>query len=739
MIFSRSTLGFVDGGLICSILTAVFVTGLSACGADKPASPFADNNLPDRWQLDAPRHVITWDVTKDARLPHADRVEMSGKRTSAIISYKINAQRELEMSKTLIWPGLRIAPNDTHSSLKIDFSESQPPRGRETLDAKGLERFEPIIKIDGKPVTPVVRQVRFETGLLIITSDLGNTLTLKQTFTPGVENAGYFEFWEITAEHATANKEIEITPIAYSAKLHYKYSEKSVYYYGKPRKPAILREGDYRIAITCAGATGRTLKGVSGKVCEAGVLYSADYATDLPLKPDFQTELNKRAAFARARFADLRFECPDPVLENLFDYSKIRACDSICQTKHGPMHAPGGGAYYAAIWANDTIEYVGPFYPFLGYQYGNMATLNAMGQFARYLNPEYNPLPSSIIAEGTDIWARRLKADGLPDWEGDRGDAAMIAYGYSRFLLAYGDKKEARKFWPAIEWALEYCHRHTTADGVIESASDELEGRFSSGKCNLNTSMLTYGGLRSAADLAEELGKTELAQTYRERSEALHKAVRKYFEANVDGFATYRYHEGCKELRAWICIPLTMRIMDRKQGTIDALFSPQLWTGNGILTAEGSTTFWDRSTLYALRGVFNAGEPDRALEYLQKFSRCRLLGEHVPYVVEAYPEGNGRHLSAESALYCRVITEGLFGITPTGFRSFTMNPSLPTAWNHMALRRVKAFHSTFDVEVTRQNDGQLKITYTLENKKPVDVIIKAGETAKIQLDGRKNE
>lgn len=98
----------------------------------------------------------------------------------------------------------------------------------------------------------------------------------------------------------------------------------------------------------------------------------------------------------------------------------------------------------------------------------------------------------------------------------------MIAYGFSRFLLTYGDKAAALRHWPAIEWVLEYCNRHKTAEGVIESASDELEGHFPSGKCNLNTTMLTYAGLRSAVDLAEELGKTDLARGYRERAEALH-------------------------------------------------------------------------------------------------------------------------------------------------------------------------------------------------------------------------
>ena len=36
------------------------------------------------------------------------------------------------------------------------------------------------------------------------------------------------------------------------------------------------------------------------------------------------------------------------------------------------------------------------------------------------------------------------------------------------------------------------------------------------------------------------------------------------------------------------------------------LFSPRLWSENGLLTQAGSQTFWDRSTLYALRGAFMA-------------------------------------------------------------------------------------------------------------------------------------
>jgi len=115
-------------------------------------------------------------------------------------------------------------------------------------------------------------------------------------------------------------------------------------------------------------------------------------------------------------------------------------------------------------------------------------------------------------------------------------------------------------------------------------------------------------------------------------------------------------------------------LLDRKDGTVAALFSQRLWTADGLATRAGDKTFWDRSTLYALRGVFAAGEKEKALSFLHYYSNRRLLGEHVPYPVEAYPEGGQRHLSSESALYCRIYTEGLFGIRPTGLHAFNITP-----------------------------------------------------------------
>jgi hypothetical protein len=423
-------------------------------------------------------------------------------------------------------------------------------------------------------------------------------------------------------------------------------------------------------------------------------------------------------------FNNLTFTSPDSVLNRMFDFAKIRAMESIYETKGGLVHSPGGGSYYAAIWANDQAEYANPFFAYTGYQTAIEAGINSWRWFSKYMNPEYKPIPSSIIAEGTGFW----------NGAGDRGDMAMIAYGASRFALALGDKKVAEELWPLIEWCIEYSKRKINKDGVISSDSDELEGRFPAGKANLSTSSLLYDALNSAIYLGKDLGKSpKLIAQYSTMAKALKVNIEKYFGAKVDGFDTYRYYDGNDVLRSWICIPLAMGIFDRSKGTLEALFSPKLWTEQGLLTQAGSTTFWDRSTLYGLRGAFAAGETEKGLKFLTYYSNRRLLGEHVPYAVEAYPEGNQRHLSAESALYCRVITEGIFGFRPTGLNSFTITPQLPIAWNKMSLLNIIAFGGrTIDIGVARSG-SRIKIDIVVNGKTVKSLLTLNGTKTEINL------
>lgn len=637
------------------------------------------------WNIDKKGNSITWQVKKGD--VHHDHIEMSGKRVATVFRYGVNEEGSFELNKSMVWPMLRTIPNNTHASLMRRFDWNP-------LDA---------MTINGRSMREEVKSITLN-GTLEVKSDIrlgkDNSLALKRTYFPSMDKPSLVEIYEFT-NTGSKNVNLEIAEVNSQSTTDPK---KGVY-------------GAYTIALQTSGC-GEAVTLQPGKTFTFSASISGYRASEGKLATCVASEeLAKRKEVVADWMNNLVLETPDPVINEMFAFSKVRACEPIYETKGGPMQGPGGESYYAAIWANDQAEYINPYFPYVGYAYGNASAVNSFKHFARFMNDEWKPIPSSIIAEGDDIW----------NGAGDRGDAAMIAYGAARYALASGNKEEAKELWPLIEWCLEYNHRKLNDGGVVASDADELEGRFPAGKANLCTSSLYYDALLSAAYLAEDLGRGGIvARKYRKQAEELRKNMDSYFAATVEGFDTYAYYKGNDVLRAWICIPLVVGINERAEGTIQALFSPRLWTENGLLTQAGSKTFWDRSTLYALRGVFAAGATEKALEYMKRYSVTRLLGAHVPYAVEAWPEGGQRHLSTESALYGRIVTEGMFGIRPTGFHSFSMTPRLPQEWNNMSLRNIKAFNADFDIEIERVKGETLRVVVKKSGKVLMNKKVKSG-------------
>ena len=644
----------------------------------------------NRWSIN-PDGSISWNV-KD-HIPHYDHIEMSGLKVSTVLRYGVNADGSFELNKSMVWPMLRTIPNNTHASLMRRFAWNATD----------------MVSVNGQSLSgEKVNKITLD-GKMTVESTIGMPRNAEAELTriifPAVAKPAVYEKY--------------IFRNTGSSPLTVEVPESRAVINTDPEKGV---DGSYKLVSEIIGAATKQLQPKEELVFYAAITGYKNGEAEL--KPDVEKELQERKELIAGFWDNLILETPDPVVNTMFAFAKIRGAESIYDTKGGLMHGPGGESYYAAIWANDQAEYINPFFPYLGYGAGNGSALNSFKHFARFMNPEYEKIPSSIIAEGIDVWGGA----------GDRGDAAMVAYGASRYALARGDKAEAEELWPLIEWCLEYCHRNLNDKGVVASDSDELEGRFPAGKANLCTSSLYYDALRSAVYLGKDLKKPfSVLSAYEKQARDLRENMENYFGAKVEGFDTYQYYEGNDILRSWICIPLTVGIFDRKEGTINALFSPRLWTENGLLTQAGSETFWDRSTLYALRGVYACGATEKATEYLKFYSNQRLLGDHVPYAIEAWPEGSQRHLSAESGLYGRIITEGMFGIRPTGLKSFTFTPRLPSEWNSMNLRKIKAFNTTFDIEVLRENGKQL-VTVKSEGKTLLHKAIKEGEIVSVKLD-----
>lgn len=674
-----------------TLIFLIFTANSSAQSFDLPQQI-------DRWAIQ-PDGGIEWKI--DGRLPHNDHIEMGGEKVALWMQYGVGENAKPNFSRTLVFPTFRMLPVRTIAHMTYNVEDNDLPRilindklfkGGVYNAAVATDMPERVIRITQK-------------GIMDVYSEIGKDgLQLRRTYFPSVDKSIAIEKMVFT-NHSKQPLKIEM-----------EYLRREV-------RPAAERStpDQHKFIISTIGEGLKTLQ--PGDSVAFAITYQAVREGEQSITVNVNAEEQARKKRVNQILSKLILETPDATLNTMFAFAKIRGTESIYKTKGGYMHGPGGLRYYAAIWANDQAEYINPFFAFLGDTVGNKSAMNAYQIFAKYMNPQYKPIPSSIIAEGDATW----------QGAGDRGDMAMIAYGAGRYALAYGNLDSAKALWPLIEWCLEYCHQKLNNEGVVWSNKDELEGRFPSGSANLNTSALYYDALLSAVMLGKQLGKPAAQlKRYEQDAKDMRSNIEKYFGGTVEGFQTYRYYKGNDTLRAWITTPLVMDIFDRKEGTIAALFSPRLWTADGLASLAGDKTFWDRSTLYALRGVFAAGETEKAFHFLKYYSERRLLGEHVPYAVEAYPEGNQRHLSAESGLYCRIYTEGMFGMRPTGFTTFDCTPHLPKEWNTMALRNINAFQNVFDLEIARAGNNRLTITVIKGNNRKT-YSVKEGETQKIKL------
>jgi len=653
----------------------------------------------DRWAIQKDGS-ITWNI-KD-RLPHTDHIEMSGEKVSLWVKYTIDDQGMLNVSRTIVFPTFRIIPNDTYGNIIYTFRDTELPRFY--INDKLLV-LDPSEHDDHGNISVNVKSIS-QKGIMRISafSGSGAQVKIEHSLFPSADKPLAVEEFKMT--------NVSDKPLAVSMEKLFR---------AQTTDAARSIPAAHTVIMRSVNDGRQTLQPGQSTIFSVCYLATDDVSTLATINPE--KERIGRENRIDQILSPLQLQTPDSVLNTEFAFAKIRATESIFKTKRGYMHGPGGLSYYAAIWANDQAEYVSPYFAFSGDSIGNLSAMNCYRLFASYMNPDYKAVPSSIVAEGDTFW----------NGAGDRGDQAMIAYGASRYALAHGNADSARVLWPLIKWCLNYNKKHLNESGVVTSDADELEGRFPSGKANLSTNCLYYDALISAGFLCKQLHlpKAE-AGGYNKDAAQLKANIEKYFGATMNGYKTYKYYETNTTLRAWICMPLVMGIYDRTGGTMQALFSPQLWTPDGLATEAGKNTFWDRSTLYALRGLLQAGETEKVLPFLAYYSRRRLLGEHVPYPVEAYPEGNQRHLSAESGLYCRIFTEGLFGMRPTGFNSFTCTPRLPKKWDQMSLNNIHSFGKVFNLKVTRLKNGKIMLL-VINGGKQHSSIINDGSSVPVNL------
>ena len=587
---------------------------------------------------------MRWHITENKRRiaaetfeGHSDKLEMSGERVSGVIGYGVREGVPF-YTRQFSFPMFRVQPNNTHGSY-------QPACNIEPIQSDGKEQFERV-ELD---------------GVLSVYSHVGQ-LKIVRRFFPSVERPIFYEQVELfNGGEETVSLKWETV---------------------KRFDGRFACEG-YVYAECIASEPARPLAAGERRTVLFG--YGARFANEqLSLEED-------PLAARRRRVLELMTECDittgNDVVDTMFAFAKVRAGESLFRTGRGLVHCPGGLTYYAAIWCNYECEYAAPWFAFTGDEKEAEAIRNIYGWYAPYFNDEYKPIPSSLIAEGRDHFG----------CAGDRGDVEMYFYGLTRVLLTLGrlpNEEEKR----ILTWCREFIRRNTTLDGVIFSDSDELENRISSG-INLSTSSLAYGALGNYAVLLERMGEGDEAEKTLRMQARLQEAIERYFGGEVSGYQTYHYHKGCNVIRAWNCLPVYMGIEARAKETLQSI-DENLWTGGSCRTTEGEKTLWDRSALYFLMALFRAGETEKGWERLKEYAETRLLGEHVPFAVEAYPEGGMRHLSGESALFCRVMTDGLLDLRFTK-EGYFLNAHLPEEIDLIDIKNLYINGKTEELHVKR--------------------------------------
>ena len=558
----------------------------------------------------------------------------------------------------------------------------------------------PEVRVNDQPwKSEFPSSVTFD-GLLTLTYPAAGGVVVTRTVYPSMTKALVIEEWQV---RNTTGKRVAVTVA--------------------PARTVKPVGEDIAIVWSCPGVKTAAVK--AGGVLSFSTCVQARLAAEPDLAVNVAAERGARRALAEAAWSGPgRLETPEPALDVAFALQKFHVLETPIETIKGVITHNGSLTYSPGIWANDPVEYSSPVFPFFGDAELNRASMNMYRVWQDYCQEKgIIPFPGSFEGPGLKLVQR------------ERGDDAMVLYGLSKFLLFQGDRAAAEELWPLIEFSAASVLRHTT-NGIIASRTDEMEGRYPTGKANLSTSALAYGGYRLAARLAQALGKPVAAE-FDQRADALRKGIEAYFGAEVEGFKTYRYYQGNTTLRGWILLPLAMGITERQEATVAALMSDKLWphrlAGADILAESTRPTEWGRETYYALRVLFKAGHTEDALDITRRVVQAQIFGSKGPY-----PDEDAIDMLCPGSLYPRVFTEGMFGIVPTGLDSFECTPWLPKAWPRMALRDLRAFGRAWDLVVERAGDQQ-KVTVRSGGKTVMTGLGPAGKTYSLTFPvGRKS-
>lgn len=406
----------------------------------------------------------------------------------------------------------------------------------------------------------------------------------------------------------------------------------------------------------------------------------------------------------------LSLRCPNKLVSAFARFAKIRTSEAVFAAPNlGIVHSPGGGMFYSGVWCNDQAEYAAPIFPLLhgvGSE-GRDAMLNSLHVLWDHCTAFGDTMPYSVEIDGG--YVGRL----------DRGDMAMFAWGVSQFLFAVDDADLTKSLYFALCFACDILMRRITesSEHIVHSQSDELEGRFPSGDANFSVNCIAIMALEATSRVALKMNDSKQEENLLIHARTLRIHVHEHFNTNDEW--KYNYYKGCTVPRGWICLGALAALPSGREALQYALET--LWRddegGIGVRTSGDCDDVWDRCTLYAISAAFQNDLEDLALRRLEQYTSRRLLASaSAPYAVEN--EESGAQLSAEGALFLRVVTHGILGLDLFGDRKFTMRIAKPKGWHNVHLENIMISGVPVTVHVTDEIpdvcDGNVRVCVEVE-------------------------
>ena len=259
----------------------------------------------DRWTLESGPSIV-WKIA-GSQLPHADFIEQGGRRAGQKVWYSIHADGTLELQRDVVWPSLRVFPNNTLGSLIKHYAAEAEPK----------------ISVNGTPLGPIkVSEVRLD-GTLTFVGKAGPLGVTRETF-PSVEDYTAIDRWTLTNAGEKAVT-VAVAPLALSAEKIGPY-------------------GKNLMSVSCGGLAKVELK--PGAATDFFIVFAGRQADHPEVKYGEDVTYGGVEDVLRRMFIidlneSLRLETPDPVLDRAFTFAKWRVAEAMNDTRGGLMLAPG--------------------------------------------------------------------------------------------------------------------------------------------------------------------------------------------------------------------------------------------------------------------------------------------------------------------------------------------------------------------------------------------------------------